>query len=351
MSDYDYLNARIKGMSSHLLTDEFYSQVLAVEGANAVIDSLLSSPYGPTMRESLAVKRGLAGTELALRRDLFETLDRIRVWAAREPLRLLSLQFCYWDIENIRTIMRGKITAMPDKDILAALFPAGILDDAKLTELVSEPDISAVADTLVTWSFPFAFELRRILREYDASTELDAMETAFVRGFFSWATGELSSRDENEMLMLAQLQRQIDLKNVMTALLDVQRRHRGRDNIEPIEWIRDGKIRPAVLETMQGCSDIYMAFEILASTYFAPGIDKGILMFGGRHRLGDMERFLEMVVIEMGCRMFRTDPLGIGVLIGYVWRKLNEFLNLRILLRGKLYARSAAAIREELLII
>ena len=93
------------------------------------------------------------------------------------------------------------------------------------------------------------------------------------------------------------------------------------------------------------------AFEILASTYFAPAIDKGILMFGGRHRLGDMERFLEMVVIETGCRMFRSDPLGVGVLIGYVWRKLNEFLNLRILLRGKLYERSAVAIREELLII
>ena len=351
MSDYDYLNARIKGISSHLFTEEFYSQVLAVEGADAVIDSLLSSPYGPAMRESLAVKHGLPGTELALRRDLFETLDRIRAWAPEEPLRLLSIQFCYWDIENIITIMRGKTTAVPDNDILAALFPAGTLDDVKLTELVREPDITAVADTLVAWSFPFAFELRKILRDHDASSELEAVESTFVDGFFCWATGQLSTRDENEAMILSQLQRQIDIKNVMVTLMDVQRKQTGRDDMAPLEWIGHGKLRPDILASMQACRDIYMALEVLASTYFAPGMAKGILAFGGHHRLGEMERFLEMVVIEMGCRMFRADPLGIGVLIGYVWRKLNEFLNLRILLRGKAYARSPVAIREELLIV
>ena len=63
-----------------------------------------------------------------------------------------------------------------------------------------------------------------------------------------------------------------------------------------------------------------------------------------------MERFLEMVVVEAGCKLFRSDPLGAGVAIGYIWRKYNEFVNLRIVLRGKTYSVPDNTIREELLL-
>jgi vacuolar-type H+-ATPase subunit C/Vma6 len=63
-----------------------------------------------------------------------------------------------------------------------------------------------------------------------------------------------------------------------------------------------------------------------------------------------MERFLEMVVIEAGCRLFRTDPLGPGVSLGFVWRVYNEFVNLRIVLRGKSYGVPPNIVRQELLL-
>jgi len=47
--------------------------------------------------------------------------------------------------------------------------------------------------------------------------------------------------------------------------------------------------------------------------------------------------------------MFRGDPLGVGVPLGLLWRKYNEYLNLRLVLRGRQFGMPAAAIREELL--
>ena len=41
MSEYDYLNARIRGMHSNLLSREFYDQILASQGTAPLIDALL----------------------------------------------------------------------------------------------------------------------------------------------------------------------------------------------------------------------------------------------------------------------------------------------------------------------
>jgi vacuolar-type H+-ATPase subunit C/Vma6 len=45
VSDYDYLNARVRGMSTALLKRDFYDRVLAGFGDAAVRDALMSSEY------------------------------------------------------------------------------------------------------------------------------------------------------------------------------------------------------------------------------------------------------------------------------------------------------------------
>ncbi len=350
MSDYDYINARVKGMCSQLLSRQFYDQVLAVSTQDVLVDSLLNSSYGPALRESLALGQGLPAVEAGLRRNLFQVFAAIRTLAPPEPRRLIEIHLRRWDITNIMTILRGKAGGTQTEDIMSSLFPAGALDEAMLAELAEEPDMVAVADALTAWGLPLAFELRRIIKEYAEPPDLVGLEAAFAREYFSWALAEVPGQDENHILIRTQIQLQIDLMNVMTALRTIQQELMNRQ-CEPIVPIAGGQIGRSVLKKLEMCKDIDSALEILASTHLAPGVEKGILAFGEHRRLGVMERFLECVVIERGCRMFRADPLGIGVTAGYIWRKFNEFVNLRVVLRGKAYGRPAAAIREELLIV
>lgn len=106
-----------------------------------------------------------------------------------------------------------------------------------------------------------------------------------------------------------------------------------------------------MLSKIEQSSSLEMSFEILAESYFRRAIDKGILAFGESRRLSVMERFLEIEIVEAGCKMFRADPLGIGVPIGYIWRKYNEFMNLRILLRNNSFGKPAPATREEIFFV
>lgn len=350
MSDYDYLNARIRGMSSQLCTPDFYEQALAVEGEDSLIDFLLASSYEPALRDALSHDSGAAAAESALRTDLFETFEKVRQIAPEKPRRLLSVQFHRWDVENIRTIFRGKSAGAAAEDILAALFPAGELDPIRLAELVAEQDVLAVADALVVMAFPAAFELRKILRSPEDHIDLPAVDTVLSAGFFLWAADRTPGKDPNEQLIMRQLKRQIDLANVMTVLQEIPRRQGAGEDQGP-RIIPHGSLTNAFVARLAACGTPDEAFELLATTYFSPAIERGILSYGERRRLGVMERFLEQVVVEFGCRMFRGDLLGIGVAAGFIWRKFNEFVNLRILLRGKAYGRSPAGIREEVLIV
>lgn len=350
MSEYDYLNARIKGMHSNLLTRDFYEQILANQGTAPLVDALLSSSYSPHIREALERDRSVSGIEWGLRRNLFETFEKVRSLAPPKPHRLLSIQFRMWDTQNIIAIIRGKAAELLPEEILTAVFPAGELGDVELEELAGEDNIKAVIDALTAWDFPFAFDLRDVVQKYSGQLNCAWMEPKFMRIFFTWALDDLSGEDEDNCLMRSHIRNQIDLVNVKNVLWAVSQAEAGRrpDHIEPIPG---GRITVRLLSSIEQSSSLEISFEILAETYFRHAIDRGILAFGESRRLAAMERFLDIEVVEAGCKMFRADPLGVGVPMGYIWRKYNEFVNLRILLRDNSFGKPAPAIREELFLV
>lgn len=350
MSDYGFLNARVRGMSSALLTPQFYDQVLAVEGTEALVDALLNSNYGPSLREAISSGVSLEAVELGLRRSLHHTFTKVLASASDPARRLLQVQLRYWDVLNILTLCRGLVKRSTPEALVAGLFPVGELDEPRLLELAGNSDLVTLADTLCTWGFPFAFVLRESLQHQSGSAALMAIEAALARAYFAWAWSEVAGSDENEKLLRTHLQCQIDLVNLMAALRYV--RHKAKDeHVEPTPWLPQGGLSEAWLEKLLHCLDLDQALEMIAGSYFAPAVERGVLAFGEHRRLGLMERLLESVVLTRGCHLFRMDPLGIGVAAGFLWRVFNEFLNLRILLRGKAYGRPGPAIREELLFV
>lgn len=347
MSEYDYLNARIKGMHSNLLSREFYEQILASQDMAPLVDALLSSPYSPHIREALERDRSVTGIEWGLRRNLFDTFEKVRTLATSEPRQLLGIQFRKWDMQNVITIIRGKAVGLLPEETLAGVFPAGELSDVELEELAAEDDVKAVIDALTVWNFPLAFELSKVIKELSGELDCAFLESKFMRIFFAWAHESLAVEDENHCLLRSHIRNEIDLVNIKSVLWTVSQKEAGR-RPAPVVPIPDGCITARMLSRIEQSSSLEMSFEILADTYFGRAIDRGILVFGESRRLAVMERFFEIEVAEKGCKMFRADPLGIGVPMGYILRKYNEFMNLRILLRDNLFGKPVPAIREEL---
>jgi V/A-type H+-transporting ATPase subunit C len=353
MSDYDYLNARIRGMSTLLLTREFYERVLRAPDESSLADALLASPYAEDLRAALAAHGGAVdahAVEAALHRNVRATYTKILSIAPPGPRRLIALQLNGWDVANVLALLRGKLGGASPRELFAAVLPIGELDEIQLGELSAETDVVNLADALPTWKHAFAFALRRAIRECREQDDLVALESALYRGYFQWALAQLRGDDPQEELVRESLCRQIDLANVRALLSSIRSREQG-GAAKAVEPITRGKLSPGALAELATCDTLVAAFEVLGGTYFAPGIERGILAYGQAQSLAVMERFLEMIVIEHACRLFRLDVLSVAVPLGFIWRKYSELVNLRLLARGTRYRMPANAIREGMVLV
>ena len=209
MSDYDYLNARVKAMSTELLPPPFFERLLAAEGEEAVLDLLHGTAYGPQIVEAMTVGHGLGALESALGRHLFASFARLRAMAPEKPRRLLAVQFSRWDAANVLSVLRGKLTAAEPHEILEALLPFGEASEPQLEELAAQPGLEAMAALLATWGYPFTARVRALLRSGGPHPDLPELEMAVNDAYFGWALEQAAGRDPDSGLMRESLRMQI----------------------------------------------------------------------------------------------------------------------------------------------
>jgi V/A-type H+/Na+-transporting ATPase subunit C len=310
------------------------------------------------MRESLGGAGPLSlcrVVESAAIRNTHASFAKILVMAPPEPRRLVALFLNRWDVANIVTLARGILIGSGPGETRAGLLPIGELSEAQLVELAAEGDLPHLADGLTTWGHAFSFALRRALRECIAPDDPRAVERALYQAYFSWALPQLKPSDRQQRVVRDCVRMMIDLANLGMILARVRDRARAsaeeRAASGPVETLGRGTIPDRLLAEIASADTLEAAFESLMETYFAPGVEKGILSFGQAQSLAVMEGFLEEVVMERGCRLFRRDMLGISVPVGFIWRKYCELANLRLLARGIAYGMPPNAIRQELVIV
>ncbi|MGA2765573.1 MAG: V-type ATPase subunit [Spirochaetia bacterium] len=352
MGECDYLNARVRAMGAELFSRELFEQMLGTDSGTLPMDALLASPYGGVLRESLAEHAGIAAIERALRRDLVRCFSRVRSMAPPGARALLDTQLARWDLQNVLAVLRGVSARAAAREITAALLPAGAFPEAQLADLAASPDPVSLARKLATWNYPFAFELHDALL-----ARRGPPEKRMFAAYFRWALSVEASSAEDRRIVRSLVTRQIDLANIKSALQVVHSRGskdapaRAAAQSQPVEWIPGGLLKKRFLERLAGSPNLEAAFGALDETYFAPAIEKGILAYGESRSLGVMERFLEELVIQAGCRLYRGDLLSIAVPVGYLWKKYNETVNLRALCRGIAAHVPANTIRKELLLV
>jgi V/A-type H+-transporting ATPase subunit C len=64
-----------------------------------------------------------------------------------------------------------------------------------------------------------------------------------------------------------------------------------------------------------------------------------------------LDKELEHELVRRGAAVSNVDVLGIGVIIGFIFTKQNEIVNLRIILRGKLMDRPQGDIKKDLFFV
>lgn len=212
-----------------------------------------------------------------------------------------------------------------------------------LQELVRQADVSTAIDLLAQWRIPYAATLRGAYPAYRERGDFHALEVALDRSFFTTALRGLDRGRSNDAVVADCLRREIDLALLSYALRAV---HHGTTETRPAAiFIPGGKtITLPVFERLCAAGTLPEFIAAMPSSPFTACLAEKVRRYLEYRRLFALERSLHTCFIREMTRLVLRDPLSIAFTVGYLWRKVNEVTNLRIIARGKF----AALPREEI---
>jgi V/A-type H+-transporting ATPase subunit C len=348
--EYDYVNARIKGMKSRLLAPPVFETLILKPDVESIIVELENTPYKQEIERATVQYSGIKCIEVALRKDFTNAFRKILGFMkGGESETYINILLSRWDIQNIKTILRGKNIHMTSAEIVECLVPAGQLDDTTLIELIKQPDVKAVIDLLATWGIEYAKPLTRNFKEYSEKRDLSILEYAIDKFYYENAINKLGEDSYDSRIILDMITTEIDVTNIKNVLKMI------RDKIE-IEEAETFLIKGGItldiekLLSMLRSGTLEGAIKVLDTTPYKFLSELPVDVFK-TEKISVFEKELEKYLIKRGISRFLGDPLSIAVAVGYVWAKYNEITNIRIIARCKTADITEKEIREELLYV
>jgi V/A-type H+-transporting ATPase subunit C len=348
--DYGYSNARIRGMRSRLLKQAFFDDLMASKDIGGVIQKVLQTEYRPELETRLLHGRTANQVDEALKDNMVRTFRKVLSLANDEAVELLTTLLGRWDLFNIKTVIRGKHMHLSDQEIIDSLIAVGQLSQVDAEELAKQSGVKGVVDTLATWQLPFAIPLRDALPHYNENADLSVLELALDRYYYEWASRRLRSRRANSVTARTFLAAQVDTINLLTCLRLLN------SNLEPGDAARfflpgGATVTEQLFGDLAAMSDVDEVFNRLKRTPYSTPVEEVALKYIEKGSISVFERALEDYLFRKAFATSKGDPLGIGLMISYLWAKANEVTNLRIVVKGVSVGMPEGRMREELIVV
>lgn len=342
-SDYGYINARIRGQHSRLMKQGAYEELLALPGFLPMEKWMESSPYSRQWQLARAKYQGLEALEWSLEKNFCQTTELLLKIAEGQPHHLIAIILRRWDLSNLIAVARGIHGGWSTAEILKSVLPAGSISEVKLQELASQTDLSGLTDTLYTWGDDFYQPFKQALEEYQKEKDLAPVELELYKYYYSQVFKKLPLWGGDSASLKGLFQREIDILNVKALKRLKEKKDLKPESIPEYfipggtlmareSFIRffDRKEGPKVLASLKGSP----YYSYLSGKGSGPGSEENL----------EQEHFREL------SKLYQGNPLGIDLVLGFLWQKYYEVINLRLVARGKFYGISGDQIRDQLLL-
>lgn len=357
MADYDYGNARLRVMRARLLGRRELEALAEAGSLPGLIAALTKTVYQKSVEAALTRAAGLQCIDEALRSGLVSAIGKIRGFYTDEAARMVVIVLRMYDIHNLKVILRGLSKHVPPGEILPLLLPVGELDASILRELVQLNNPREAIDLLASMGLPFALPLLNLRAEVPGAETIE-MELALEKWYYEKARQTLRKETGLADPLSHALALEADLTNALTALRFAHSPHErsllrerlGTDEIEHL-FVGPGRVSFALFAGACKQDTVSAAVETLAGTHLEPALRRGLTAYARSNRLSDIEKQLRRYRLAWMAEQITKDPLGIGVVLGYVALKVNEIGNLRWIAQGINLGLKADAIRAELEVV
>ncbi len=343
-------------MKARLLPRRTLVGLTEVGSVPGLITALTNTPYREAVAAALVRLTGMDCLAEALRNDLAATLGKARAFYSDAAQALAQLVMLRYDVHNVKTILRGLAGHVPANEIMSSILPIGELRPADIVELARVADWHMAIDLLATWRLTVEkplLDLRATQRSRDGHMEPLEMEAALDRWYFDTAIAGAGHTTLREAVTL-----EADMTNILTALrlvgvtdvAAILRERLGTADVTRL-FVGPGHIPFAQLAETAHQESIPNAINALATTIYGVTLTGALPAYAVSARLSVFERALAQWQLHHAAGFVASDPLGIGVLLGYAALKTNEIVNLRAIAQGLLVGEKPDRLRSELMLI
>lgn len=297
--------------------------------ARGTIDSfeqfLLEGRYAESYRTQLVRSRRstLSRIEYAISNQLSRELNHSRKIAKGEVHDLLDIILAKADLNNARLVLRAFFTGTfgkkeplwQDFGAIPMNFFSSLWSDKSSAEKVIEKCYSN--------GHPIALSLALSMKEYQQGFDLHHAERTLLSSYIDFLKDQLKGKHSPSSKVVEDyLGMNIDLWNIGIWL--------RANNPE----LKKGRTEPDYIPGGL-CFDIPRLKESrIAGVLLRGTLWAGALSYMNKDRTGNIQRAMQIQLLNWQKKLYRTNPLGIEVALGYVAMYLIEWENLNLLAVG-----------------
>ncbi|MDD5748740.1 MAG: V-type ATPase subunit [Actinomycetota bacterium] len=349
LPDYGYVNARVRGMRAYLLTRDFFMNLVKAEDTDTIHSLLEQTVYRREIDEAILIRPERPDYDYALNVNLVATLRKIIDATGGEVERLVGLLYTRYDIHNVKTILRGKKGSATSSEIITAMIPIGNIRIEVLEELSKCREILDVVSLMGEYRIKYKKTLEEAYEEFkEREEDLSVLELALDKFHYTDCLEQLKGKGSNIALTRRMFINELDMRNIST-LVRIRGIKLDDDEVKNF-CITGGALEPEKFLELHRSGDVAKIVSEYPDPEYRKVLDRALAAYE-EVDIAAFDRELEHGLTTLGAGMSNIDVLGIGVIIGYMWLKQNEIVNLRVILKGKAIGRPETEISNDLFFV
>lgn len=337
---YPYTYVRTAVMKSLLFKKEDYYKMLKMSFSE-IAKFLQDSNYKKEISELATEHSGADLLELALNRNLSASFKKLMRISPNELALVIKEYTKRKDIEDIKTIIRGKFTNTDEKVIFNSLTAAGTLSLEYLKELMKKESIEEVLKNNKIVDFSL---LSKGLSYLEEKNSLVMIENALDRYYYNHLIEFSKVLPKEGVLFRNFLVKEVEILDILTLL---RLKKSKVENVREFIITARGSINPKITK-MTEVDNLDALTKALESIEYKNAIDKGIEDFHNTGSLITLETELYKYLLKQSTLLLHQHPLCVDVILGFMLAKDIEIRNLRIIIKGKQLGLSEEFIEKQL---
>lgn len=340
---YPYTYVRTVVMRALLFKKEDYQKMLKM-GFNEIARFLQDSHYKKEINALATEYSGADLLEIALNRNLAESFKKLIRISSEEIALLVKEYIKRKDIEDIKTILRGKFTNANEKQILSSISAAGTLSYDFLESLLKRESVEEILkDNNIV--YPSLFEAA--LNDFEERHSLISIENVLDKHYFSRMIQFSGTLPREGALFKDFLLKEVEVLNLLT-ILRLKKAQFKREIIRGFIIETGDKTKDAKMMALASLENLDEISKALGKTGYGDLFAKGIEEFRKSSSLIPLETELYKHLLKKSTLFMHQHPLSVDVILGYMFAKDIEVRNLKVIVKGKQLGLSESFIESQL---